>query len=88
MESLSEAGFHLEILASSGLLLEKKEQNSNCFSDPILSRSHGKDYHDAHLLPTIKARARYKPVEGSLGSGSRVSLSINWECHLLQITFF
>ena len=26
MESLSEAGFSLEILASSGLLLEKKEQ--------------------------------------------------------------
>lgn len=79
MESLSEAGFHLEILASAGLLLEKKEQNSNCSPDPILSRPHGKDDHDAQLSPTIKARARYKPVEGSPGLGSTVSLSINWE---------
>lgn len=86
MESLSEAGFHLEILASAGLLLEKKEQNSNCSPDPILF--HGKDYHDAQLSPTIKARARYKPVERSPGLSSTVSLSINWERHLLHITFF
>lgn len=91
MESLSKAGFSLETLASSGLLLEEKKNKivaallSLFFRGPSFKT--GKDSHDGQLTTTFKSKASYKPMEGSLGLGFSVSLSINWQRHLLQITF-
>lgn len=60
MESLSEASFSLEILAFSGLLLEKKDQILAAllilfFPGPRIKT--GKIYHEGQLSTTFKARA-------------------------------
>ena len=60
MESLSEAGFSLEILASSGLLLEKKEQILTAllirfFPGPRIKT--GKDFHEGQSSTTFQAIA-------------------------------